>query len=225
MIAFAKTVKKKGSAPAWQQKFLEMLPAIRRAGQFAFRFVPAEVREDLVEEVIANSFVAYSRIAKTGKADLVGPTPLARYAIAQIRTGRRVGNRLRIRDAMSGYAQYRKAFSVASLDHYDREEDQWQEIILEDRRAGPAEIAACKIDFENWLSLLPRRQRKIALTLASGENTRAAAKTFGVTPARISQLRLWLKESWQRFQDEACSPLPASASPVSNVSRLCGSTY
>ena len=104
--------------------------------EFAFRSVPAEAREDLIEEVIANAFVAYSRLAKAGKTGVVGPTPLARYAIAQIRTGRRVGNRLRIRDAMSGYAQYRKAFSIASLYHYDREEDQWHEIILEDRRQG-----------------------------------------------------------------------------------------
>ena len=104
---------------------------------------------------------------------------------------------------MSGYAQYRKAFSIASLDHYDREEDQWHEIILEDRRAGPAEIAACKIDFQDWLGLLPRRQRKIALALASGESTSAAAKLFGVTATRISQLRLWLKGSWEAFQGEA----------------------
>ncbi len=202
MIAFAKTRTRKRFAPVRHQAFLKMLPAIRRSAEFAFRCVPAEAREDLVEEVIANAFVAYSRLAKAGKTGVVGPTPLAHYAIAQIRTGRRVGNRLRIRDAMSAYAQYRKAFSIASLDHYDREEDQWHEIILEDRRAGPAEIAACKIDFENWLSVLPRRQRKIALALASGESTSAAAKLFGVTAARISQLRLWLKESWEAFQGE-----------------------
>jgi hypothetical protein len=36
--------------------------------------------------------------------------------------------------------------------------------------------------------------------LASGETTSAAAKKFGVTPARISQLRQWLKESWEAFK-------------------------
>jgi transposase-like protein len=47
------------------------------------------------------------------------------------------------------------------------------------------------------------RLRKIALTLARGESTSEAAKKFGVTPARVSQLRLWLKESWEQFQGEA----------------------
>jgi hypothetical protein len=39
--------------------------------------------------------------------------------------------------------------------------------------------------------------------LADGETTSATAMKFSVTPARVSQLRLWLKESWQRFQGEA----------------------
>jgi CO dehydrogenase/acetyl-CoA synthase epsilon subunit len=41
------------------------------------------------------------------------------------------------------------------------------------------------------------------LTLAKGETTSETAKKFGVTPARVSQLRLWLKENWEGFQGEA----------------------
>ena len=74
---------------------------------------------------------------------------------------------------------------------------------MEDRHHGPAKIAACPIDFEAWLRSLPRRLRKIALTLAAGETTSAAAKRFGVTAARISQLRLRLKGSWDVFQSQA----------------------
>jgi hypothetical protein len=74
--------------------------------------------------------------------------------------------------------------------------------IASHHRAGPAEIAICRIDFANWLRLLPVRRRKVALTLARGESTSEAAKKFGVTAARISQLRLGLKESWERFQGE-----------------------
>jgi hypothetical protein len=95
-----------------------------------------------------------------------------------------------------------RGFEIDRLSHSDREESQWQEIVVEDRRAGPAEIAACRIDFASWLRFLPARLRKIALTLAGGETTSAAAKKFGVTPARISQLRLWLKENWEGFQGQ-----------------------
>ena len=88
------------------------------------------------------------------------------------------------------------------LDYCDCKEGTWQDIVVEDRRVGPAEIAACRIDFASWLKLLPRRLRKIALTLASGETTSAAAKRFAVSAARISQLRRLLKQSWDGFQGE-----------------------
>jgi DNA-directed RNA polymerase specialized sigma24 family protein len=202
MIAFAKPSKPKRSQRACQESFLEMLPAIRRSAKIAFRTASPEAREDLVEEAIANAFVAYANLVRLGKRDSGFASALARYAIAQIRDGRRVGNRRRIRDVMSGYAQRHKSFCVGSLDYYDRQDDQWLETVVEDRRAGPAEIATIRIDFEEWLSMLPRRQRKIALVLASGETTSAAAKLFDVTAARISQLRVWLKESWEAFQRE-----------------------
>jgi hypothetical protein len=38
--------------------------------------------------------------------------------------------------------------------------------------------------------------------LAGGETTSDAAKKFGVTPARVSQFRLWMKENWDAFQGE-----------------------
>jgi transposase-like protein len=74
---------------------------------------------------------------------------------------------------------------------------------VEDKRATPADVAACRIDFAEWLRRLTARLRKIALALAAGETTSAAARMFGVTPARISQIRQWLKESWEAFQGEA----------------------
>ena len=103
---------------------------------------------------------------------------------------------------MSEYAQCRKGHRVDRLDHFDDEENGWQEIVVEDRRAGPGENAAVRIDFSAWRRRLPVRLRKIAMTLAIGETTSETAKKFGVTAARISQLRQWLKESWERFQGE-----------------------
>ena len=205
MIAFAKLSRPKRSQRGWQAAFLEMLPIIRRCAEIAFRAAPAEARDDLIEEVIANAFVAFANLVKLGKRDSAYASALARYAIAQIHDGRRVGNRRRIRDVMSGYAQRHKGFFVERLEQYDRQDDRWLEIVVEDRRAGPAEIAASRIDFQDWLRLLPRRQRKIALVLASGEATSTAAKLFGVTAARISQLRLWLKESWEEFHGGAAA--------------------
>ncbi len=88
------------------------------------------------------------------------------------------------------------------MDKYDAEEECWQEVVVEDRRAGPAEVAATRIDFSTWLHLLPRRLRKIALFLANGETTTAAAKRFRVPQSRISNTRRKLFLAWYRFQGD-----------------------
>jgi hypothetical protein len=205
MIACVKRPKSRRQALARHAEFLVWLPTIRRSAQIAFRQVRPELRDDLVQETIANCFATFARLVERGQSDRASPSSLARFAIAQVRVGRRLGNRLRIRDVLSHFAQYRKGFQVERLDHYDDEENCWQQIVIEDKRATPADVAACRLDFAAWLKLLPNHHRKIALALASGETTTAAAQKFGVTAARISQLRQWLKESWECFQGEAKS--------------------
>ena len=72
---------------------------------------------------------------------------------------------------------------------------------------GPAETAAARIDFGDWLGTLGRRRRRIAETLAKGETTSVAAAKFRVSLGRISQLRRELQGDWGRFHgedDEEC---------------------
>ena len=202
MIASVKRPKSHRKASALHAKFIAMLPAIRRSAQVAFRKLPPELRHDLIEEVVANSYVAFARLVERGQADRAAPSPLARFAIAQIRVGRQVGNRLRIREVLSKYAQHQKGFQVERLDHFSEEKGCWEEVLVEDRRATPADVAACRIDFSEWLRRLTARLRKIALALAAGETTTEVAKKFNLTAARISQLRQWLKRSWEAFQGE-----------------------
>jgi hypothetical protein len=200
MIASVKRPKSQCKTPDQYAEFLAMLPAIRRSAQLAFRKLPPELRHDLIEEVVANSYVAFARLVERGQADRASATPLARFAIAQICVGRRVGSRLRIGDALSNYAQFRKQFSVERLDQFSEEDGCWGEILVENKRATPADVAAWRIDFASWLRRLTARLRKIALALAAGETTSAAARMFGVSPARISQIRDLLRRSWEEFQ-------------------------
>ena len=112
MIAAIRNQESRTETPANHAAFVAMLPAIRRTAQITFRKVRPELRDELIEEVVANCYVAYARLIERGQADRALPSPLARFAIAQVRAGRRVGNRLRISDALSSYAQYRKQFFV-----------------------------------------------------------------------------------------------------------------
>jgi hypothetical protein len=194
--------KSSSGTPAWHADFLAFLPAIRRHARLSFRNAAPELRQELVQETIANSLANYARLAERGKQDVAFPSALARYAVAQVRAGRRIGNRLQIGDVLSEFAQRKKFFSVERLNYYDGDENCWLEIVVEDRRASPADVAACRIDFASWLTRLPSRLRKMALFLAAGETTSATAKKFGVTPARISQIRQWFKKSWEAFHGE-----------------------
>ena len=136
-------------------------------------------------------------------SDVAYATPLAMYGVRQFRAGRRVGAKSNVNDISSPYAQAGKSIRVARLDHRDEDTGLWREILIEDRHAGPAETAAARIDFGDWLTILPARLRHIAEVLATSESTKQAAKQFQVSPGRVSQIRRELKDSWDEFQGEA----------------------
>ena len=176
----------------------------------AFREKDRELRYELVAEVVARAYAAFVRLARQGRAELGYATPLALFSIKQVKSGRRMGTKLNVKDVSSEYAQMNKGITLQRLDRYHRRKEMWQEAVLEDRRCGPAEIAATRIDFHAWLATLGRRERRIALTLAAGETTGATAAKFGVSASRISQLRGQLKRAWDIFQGELSQPAPAS---------------
>jgi hypothetical protein len=188
--------------PQHQAKFLRLLPLIARQAKVAFQGQDSETREELTAEVIANAYVCFARLVERGRESLAFGTPLGMYAVRQVRSGRRVGGKLNVRDITSRRCQVVKGVRVESLDGFDDDEEEWKEILLEDRHAGPAEIAASRIDFAAWLGALSHRNRRIATTLATGETTLETAKRFDVSSGRISQIRGELKTSWMTFQGE-----------------------
>lgn len=190
------------SQPAWHQVFIGMLPAIVTHAKISFRHLRPEARAEAIQEAVCNACVAVARLAQLDKLDLAYPTPLARYAVAQVRDGRKVGGKLNCRDVLSPYCQRLKHIAVERLDRYDEEEGQWREVVVEDHHAGPAETAAARIDLEDWFDSLPRHKRRVAQTLATGETTKRTARRFRVSAGRISQLRREFMDSWAEFQGE-----------------------
>ena len=188
-----------------QRRFLAWLPLIQKQAGFAFRRQPRELRQELVAEVVVNAYVAFQRLVARRLPARAFPTPLARYAIRQVRAGRRAGIRLNVRDVSSEHAQRKKNFTVERLDRFDERSGSWREVLVEDRRTGPAETAAARIDIADWFATLPPRKRAIARTLATGEAAQAVAARFAVSSARISQLRREFEQAWQEFQGETHS--------------------
>jgi len=202
MIANAKKMRQ-AAVCACTTKFLSLLPQIQDQARFAFRHEGAEQREELIAEVIANCWAAFVRLVDRGLIEVAQATPLAQFAIKQVRDGRRVGAKLCVNDVSSGYAQRMKCFRVERLDRFDEEEGTWREVLLEDRHAGPSETAAARIDIADWFDSLPKHKRRVAEILATSETTKTAARKFGVSPGRISQTRRELESSWRKFQGDS----------------------
>jgi hypothetical protein len=188
--------------PAWHDGFMALLPDIHSRIRFAFRGLRSEANQEAIQGALANAAVAYARLYEQGRADIAYATPLANFAVRQYLAGRQVGGQLNRNDVMSRHAQQHHKLIVERLDRRDYG-GEWKEILVEDRRCTPAETAAARIDFADWLSQLGRRDRGIATTLATGQGTRETAKQFGLTAGRVSQLRGTLKRNWEKFQREA----------------------
>jgi hypothetical protein len=211
------TIDNKCSAPQASSKeldrdarFLEMLPRIRRQAAYYLRHLSTEERAEAVHEVVANAFVSWVRLNDRGKPDVAYAGPLARYGTCQYLSGRRVGNRMNGHDITSDYCQRRKKLVVEQLDHFDAPADEWQEIVVEDKHSGPADVASTRIDFRVWLAQLTRRKRQIAKDLAQGYSTSEVACKHGLSASRVSQLRRELYDAWCVFTGEA-APATSSA--------------
>jgi hypothetical protein len=183
----------------WHRQFLALLPQIVTHAKIAFRHLKPEARAEMVQEVVCNAMQAFVRLFQLKKTDIAYAAPLAAYGCRQALDGRKVGGHLNVKDVSSSYCQRVKGVVMDRLDRFDPEEDCSEEVVVEDRTAGPADIARTRIDFSDWLASLTRRDRRIAEFLAQGETTSAAARKFKVSDGRISQLRKELAQSWHRF--------------------------
>jgi len=173
----------------WQSVFLVMLPTIRRCGMYAFRRVRGQEQQDAVQETIANAYVAFVRLVEQDRTDRVYPTALARFAVAKVRADRKVGTKQNTRDVLSRVAQRKRRFKVARMGHVARHQRPWEEVLVADRRTSVPDQAAFRIDFPNWLRQLSSRGRQVAQLLMVGNSTHETARTAGISPARVSQLR------------------------------------
>jgi hypothetical protein len=200
MIASLKSELTNSRIDQFHEQFLTMLPAIRRQAGIAFRGRDIESRLELIQEVIANAYCAFIRLVRRGKQAVAFATPLAQYAIRQVRAGRRTGSQLNSQDLMSPYAHQIHGLTIERIDQWGTHSGALHELLVEDRHAGPAEIAVARIDMAAWLGSLSKRQRRIAKALATGSSTREVAQRFGLSPARISQLRSWFRQHWELFQ-------------------------
>ena len=202
MIATPKPTTKQNSTEDWHAPFLEMLPAIREVALKVFSGLDPDAREEAAAEVVAYAVVAFKALWDQGKPELAYPTVLAMYGAKRVKIGRKVGCKLNVRDVSSEYCQLQKGLTVERLDRYDKYEGAWIEAVVEDHHTPVVDQVWFRIDFPDWLSLFPDRDRRIAEALAAGSRTGEVAREFEVSAGRISQMRKRFAESWSVFHGE-----------------------
>jgi len=190
---------------AIQAVFLTLiLPKVESHGQVAFRSMKChDRREDAICEMVAIAWKWTLRLVERGKDVAQFPTAIATYAARAVKSGRRLTRQEKPNDVLSPLAQKRRGFAVASIPCFSMvSPNPLSEALADNTQTPPDEQAAFRIDFPAWLSSQDDRRRRIAEDLMMGERTLDVADKFGISGARISQMRREFMEDWSRFCGE-----------------------
>ncbi len=188
-----------------QAKFLAALPAIERRARFAFRDVRCWHRkEEAVQEAVALCWCWFRRLIEKGKDPSAFPVTLAGFASRQVKCGRGVCGKERIKDALSPSAQQQRGFTVSPIPSFSTLSDNpLQEALIDNTQSPVPDQVIFRLDFPAWLLTLSDRDSRIVEEMMLGAKTSDLAEKFKVSPARISQLRRELFQSWSTFSGES----------------------
>ena len=191
-----------------QEQFTAHLPAVENAARYAFRRMRRQDREEALAAACGAAWSAWAGLLRRGKDPVeVGVHAIARNAIAYVTSGRKLGNPTCGRGARDvWHPRVRRALGlhVVSFEVLARPAvGSWQDWLVADRRFGPADEAAIRVDFAAWLAGLPVRKRRVAELLAEGNEGVVVARLVGIAQSRVTQLRHELEAGWLVFQGPA----------------------
>ncbi|MEK6238701.1 MAG: hypothetical protein N2C14_28610 [Planctomycetales bacterium] len=169
----------------FQRRFMTTIyPVVQRHARLQFRNCCSDHREEWVQEAIASAWRSCVRLLERGKDPAKFPSRIAHYAVLFVRNGRRVGGQQSTRDVMNWRRQQETGCEVESLEDHPVDSGMpWREILTEDKRTTPAEVAAMRLDSAAWLRGLPVRNRRVAKAMLGGDST-AARKCLAIGTAR-----------------------------------------
>jgi hypothetical protein len=198
------------------QQFESALPTLKKNVRYLLRHRWRD-RDDLLAEAAACAWKAWVGLLTKGRDPIaVGLTGIAAYAARHTLKGRRIGNTNEGgRHKMSvdhRRAQQLGGYKVVSYDtgptvRSDFGPAAWKEWVATDPHTTPADAAAFRLDFSNWLASLPERRRVTAELLSEGRGTLEVSGQVGITPAAVSQARSWLERKWREYQQEGPAAL------------------
>jgi hypothetical protein len=186
--------------------FLSILPRIELHGRVYFRHKSADAREELIAEMVGLSWKWFVRLIERGKDPTAFVSALATFAARAVNSGRRVCGQERAKDVLSPTAQKRHGFVVERLLNYSTLAGTSLEEALIENTATPVPVqCAFRLDFPAWRLTRTYRDRAMIDRMMLGERTLDLSRQFGISPARVSQLRRDFHDDWRRYCGELVS--------------------
>ena len=181
--------------------FQLILPRLELHGHIFFRHVRCpHKRADAIAEMVALAWKWYVRLAQRGKdvSDFVAA--FVSFAAVAVKSGRRLCGQERPKEVLSPLAQQRHGFAVGRLPDVSTLGGNPYDEALQDNTVSPVpEQVMFRLDFPAWLLTRSDRDRRVIADLMVGERTLDVARKFGLSPARISQLRREFMRDWHLF--------------------------
>ena len=171
-----------------RDSFTQSLPDLRQLARSRFFGLDPEARQEAVTNALALTWMFIHRLFLKGRAEEPGIlNSCLWYAIKHTKEGR----------TPQGCPMAKDAFQKRRLGKVRFEEFDLNNFV---GRSTPVfEHAAFRVDVPAFLDTLNDRQRKMAIDLAWGMTTKAAAKKYGVTPGAVSQFRARFKKLFDEF--------------------------
>jgi hypothetical protein len=192
------------SLASLQAAFLAILPRIELHGRICFRTKSWQDRQEAVAEMTALCWKWFLRLAEQGKDATRFASVLATFAARAVYSGRSLARSSNAKDVLSRSAQRRHGFAVGRLPDISTLNGNPLFDALHDNTRSPVpDQVAFRFDFPAWLASLGSRNRSIAQDMAQGLCTGELADAYGLSPARVSQLRREFHDDWQIFCGES----------------------
>ena len=208
----------------------EIVPRIQAAVPRTVKPVGAEDFGELVQDTIAMAANMVESCEARGTP--LYPGSIAFYAIQAAKHGRRSTGATRT-DALCPAAQLDDSVTMASMDEIVPGDEDDGEVSLHEMLAAPAECvarqAARELDWADLVEDMDSDGRDLAIlkTSINGDRLDVLARHFGVTPARVTQLKRELGRQIQLrwgttvLEDVARAPAWTSSINTSRERQAC----
>jgi hypothetical protein len=190
-------------------------PRIEAHAKVVYRSYNRDTRTELTAECVALGWRWFTRLLDRGKDPSCFAATFATLVVLAVKSGRRLCGNEPAKEVLSPVAQARHGFRVEPLpstraSHDERNGvgngqrhlDELEEHLHANTQTPPPEQANFRFSFPHFLKQQTRRNRKLAKFLLMGNSGKEAAKRFGLSPGRVTQIRVQLCKEWHNMHGE-----------------------